>query len=173
MWQKKVRKQPEESVSTESLCARAAAYCSVSEHCRSEVNDKLKDWGGDSEQRQLILAYLEEERFIDEQRYAQAYVNDKIRFQSWGKKKIRLMLYQKGIDSDYISEALAQFDEEEYLSILRQLMEKKAYPTPVQDIDFYDKEGQKVLRFLLSHGFSYSDIRLVASDIPDDISDDE
>lgn len=170
MWQKKVKNQNSQPVDTASLCARAAAYCSTTEHCRSEVFDKLKDWGADNEQRQVVLDYLEDEGYINEARYARAYTNDKIRFQSWGKKKIRMMLSQKKIAPDYISDAISQFDGEEYLSILRQLMEKKAYPTPIQEVNFYDKEGQKILRFLLSHGFSFSDIRQVRDDIPDEVS---
>lgn len=173
MWQKKVKKTHEQPVSTESLCARAAAYCSTTEHCRSEVYDKLRDWGADAEQQQVILDYLEEEHYINDARYACAYTNDKIRFQGWGKKKIRMMLYQKKINPDYISDALNQFSNEEYLAILRQLMEKKAHPTPISEINFYDKEGQKILRFLFSHGFSYSDIQQVANDIPYEISEED
>ena len=77
------------------LLNKAAAYCAAAEHCRSEVQTKLLQWGASAGQAGDILDQLEDQGFISESRYCAAFVNDKIRFQGWGKEKIRMALKQK------------------------------------------------------------------------------
>ena len=77
------------------LLNKAAAYCAAAEHCRSEVQTKLLQWGASANQTSDILDQLEDQGFLSETRYCSAFVNDKIRFQGWGKEKIRMALKQK------------------------------------------------------------------------------
>ena len=72
------------------LLNKAATYASRCEHCESEVREKLLTWGGSCEEADEIIAYLIEERYIDNQRYANSYVKDKFRFNHWGKYKISI-----------------------------------------------------------------------------------
>ncbi len=105
----------------EEALNRVASYCSTAEHCRAEINEKLQRWGIAYDTIARILDRLESEKFIDDERFCRAFVNDKFRFAKWGKMKIAQGLYMKKIPSDVAWRYLNEIDEEEYLSILRDL----------------------------------------------------
>ena len=84
----------------EEALNRVASYCSTAEHCRAEINEKLQRWGIAYDTIARILDRLESEKFIDDERFCRAFVNDKFRFAKWGKMKIAQGLYMKKIPSD-------------------------------------------------------------------------
>ena len=67
---------------------KAEAYCAMSEHCSDDVFRKLEQWGAPLAAYDSILGYLRKEKFVDDQRYAIAFVRDKYRFSQWGRIKI-------------------------------------------------------------------------------------
>ena len=90
------------------------------------------------------------ERFIDESRFARYFVNDKLRFNKWGRVKINYEMQRKGIPSSIRSEALEGIDEQEYRSILLSLLKSKKKVTRGKD----DREVYaKLLRFAAGRGF--------------------
>ena len=132
-----------------------AAWCSGSEHCRSEVYEKLKRQEFSPAAIERILNTLEKERYIDEERYCRSFVNDKFRFNKWGKVKIAQALYQKRVSSSVSQCCLNEIDEEEYLHILQKLIEsKKKSIRAGSDYEF----EQKLIRFALGRGFEIKDI---------------
>ena len=76
-----------EITETEAL-NRVAAYCSTAEHCRAEIAEKLQRWGIAYDAIDRIINRLEQEKYIDEERFCRAFINDKYRFAKWGKMKI-------------------------------------------------------------------------------------
>ena len=144
------------------LLNKAATYASRCEHCESEVREKLLIWGGTSEETDEIIAYLIEERYIDNQRYANSYAKDKFRFNHWGKYKISIMLRSKDIESETIEEALDQIDEEEYLEKLQQILKDKL--RSLKYSSEYEKKG-KLFKFAQSRGFESSAISKVINSI--------
>ena len=136
---------------------RLAAYCSASEHCRSEVREKLQKWGLSAEVAERVLSRLEEANFVDEGRYAKAFVHDKLRFSGWGKRKIAQALQQKHVPHAVFQPSINAIDEEEYRQILRKALEQKARTLKAEDSDYQRKV--KLIRFAMSRGFSYEDIR--------------
>ena len=110
-----------------------------------------------------ILDRLESEKFIDDERFCRAFVNDKFRFAKWGKMKIAQGLYMKKIPSDVAWRYLNEIDEEEYLSILRDLLASKR--KSIHAADDYELNG-KLMRFAMSRGFELKDIKRCI-DIPD------
>ena len=136
------------------LLNKAAAYCAAAEHCRSEVQTKLLQWGASAGQAGDILDQLEDQGFISESRYCAAFVNDKIRFQGWGKEKIRMALKQKRLPNSLIEEAIDAFPQEEYEEQMYAIIARKA--ATLSDADPYLRQA-KLARFLASRGFSYSD----------------
>lgn len=170
MWQRKnySGRKLTAPVDTALLQSKAAGYCALSEHCPSELTEKLLAWGADSSQAEEIVDWLIDENFISEERYCHAFVGDKIRFQGWGKDKIRMALSQKRLPQPLIREALDDFPEEEYLEKLRHVFEQKARSLSEDDPHVWKA---KMLRFLASRGFSFSDISKVLSDISEDSFD--
>ena len=85
----------------EKALSLAAAICSKKEHCSWEIQEKLVKWEIPEKEIDRIMTFLHQHRFIDDARYAQAYAEDKFRFNHWGKQKIALMLHRKKIDPDH------------------------------------------------------------------------
>ncbi len=129
---------------------RAAALCSSAEHCTADIREKLARWGVTEADSCTIIDRLVQERFIDEQRYAVAFVKDKFRFSGWGRIKMRYALQQKRIDGSDIDHALATLDEEQYNDRLLELLQAKS--RSIRDDD-PEARRAKLFRFATSRGF--------------------
>lgn len=134
---------------------KAEAYCAVSEHCKDEVFRKLEQWGAPADSFEPIIQHLEEENYLDEQRYAIAFVRDKYRFNQWGKMKISQALKLKHVPSGCISRAMQEIDEEEYRVILASLLRKKRQG--IKANNEYERNG-KLIRFAIGHGYEMDEI---------------
>ena len=139
-----------------------AAYCSTAEHCRAEITEKLQKWGLPYESVHRIVDRLETEKFVDDERFCRAFVNDKFRFSKWGKMKIAQGLYMKKIPSNVAWQYLNEIDDDAYLSVLRELIASKRKSIRADD-DY--QLSVKLMRFALSRGFELKDIRLCL-DVP-------
>ncbi len=105
--------------------AKIEYFCAYQERCHSEVDSKLFDWGFDREQRDILIADLIQNNFLNEQRFAEAFVSGKVRIKKWGRKKIELHLKQKKVSSYSIKKGFEALDQDEYLEILKGLIERK------------------------------------------------
>jgi regulatory protein len=141
--------------SFDELFHKAASYCSISEHCISDVEEKLVAWKVPEQQRKKLKNKLLEEDFINENRYALAFVRDKFRFNKWGKIKIELSLKAKGLNPEIIQMALSAIDEGEYQEMLASILKSKL-ATLEYEYE-YEKQG-KLFRFAQSRGFEISAI---------------
>lgn len=142
----------------DDLLHKAASYCSISEHCISDVTTKLRAWEVEESDRKKIIEKLIEDDFINEKRYAVAFVRDKFRLNKWGKIKITMALREKGIEKDLILSALDKIDEGEYQELLSMLLKNKS-KTIKYDFE-YEKQG-KLFRFAQSRGFENNVIEQV------------
>ena len=145
---------------------KAAAYCTLCERCISEVKAKLDAWAVSYSTQQTIIDRLIDEKFIDEKRYCQAFVNDKLRFNHWGRIKIHAKLREKKLPKDLIAEALENIDDEEYNNILRTLIKNKS--REVGNIEEY-KKREKLIRFAASRGFEPALIMKQLNYYPDEV----
>ena len=133
-----------------------AAICAHAEHCEQEMRDKMKRWGMGGDVQERVLARLVKERYIDNERYAHAFVKDKIRYNKWGRRKVQQALWMKRIDEDIQQRVLDEIDEKEYLDVLVPLLKQKR-KTIKANSDY--ELNQKLVRFALSRGFDFSIIR--------------
>ena len=135
---------------------RLTALCAQAEHCQQEMRDKMKRWEITPEVQERVIARLIKERYIDDERYARAFVKDKIRYNKWGRRKIQQSLWMKRIDDDILQHVLDEVDDEEYLKVLKPLLVQKRKNTKAQN----DYElNQKLVRFALGRGFTFDLIR--------------
>ena len=133
-----------------------AAICAQAEHCEQEMRDKMKRWELDETVQNRIIDRLTKERYIDHERYARAFVKDKIRYNKWGRRKVQQALWMKRIDNDIQQRVLDEIDEKEYLDVLRPLLKQKRKSIKAES----DYElNQKLVRFALSRGFTFDIIR--------------
>ena len=137
-------------LSEQEVLHRVAAYCSASEHCIQEVEKKIESAGLSRAENERIIARLLQEKYIDENRYCRFFVNDKLRFNKWGRIKINYELQKKNIPSATRQEALDGIDEQEYSDILLALLKTKMKTVRGKDErDVY----LKLLRFAAGRGF--------------------
>ena len=129
---------------------KAAAYCTLCERCISEVSAKLTTWGVSHDEQEKIIARLTEEKFIDEARYCRAFVNDKVKFNRWGRIKITASLREKHLPQEHIKEALESIDEEIYMQALQETIDIKRRELKGKD-DFATQ--QKIIRHAASRGY--------------------
>jgi regulatory protein len=134
----------------EELLHKAASYCSISEHCISEVEEKLTAWGVSLTDKHKIIDRLISEDFINEKRFCTYFVKDKFRFNKWGKIKISFALKQKGLSNELVNNALASIDEGEYEELLASILKTKLAGLKYEFE--YEKQG-KLYRFAQSRGF--------------------
>ncbi|MBQ5642781.1 MAG: RecX family transcriptional regulator [Bacteroidaceae bacterium] len=134
---------------------RAAALCCASEHCIADISEKLFRWGVAKSDSERIIDTLLDEKYIDESRYALAYTRDKVRFSHWGRVKIRAMLRMQHISDNDISHAFDGIDEEEYLDILKGVIEGKR--RTMGESESYASRA-KLIRFALQRGFEMHEI---------------
>ena len=143
-------------MTADEILYKLAARCSTSEQCLSDIEAKLGHYDLTEEERTRILRHLVEEKYVDDRRYAEAFVRDKYRFNKWGRIKIAQGLRMKNIDSETISTALEAIDEEEYLEILGDLIKAKRKSTKGRS-DY--EVNAKLCRFATGRGFEYEAIK--------------
>ena len=144
-----------------------AALCAQAEHCQQEMRDKMRRWELDEIVQNRIIDRLIKERYVDDERYARAFVKDKIRYNKWGRRKVQQALWQKRIDADIQQRVLDEIDEKEYLDVLRPLLKQKR--KSIRAASDYEL-NQKLVRFALSRGFTFDLIRQ-CMDIEGDIEE--
>jgi regulatory protein len=151
----------------EEAFLQLAALCANAEHCQYEMLEKMKRWELSDEAQARVMARLIEERYVDDRRYARAFVKDKIRYNKWGHRKVQQGLWMKRIDKEIQDEVLDEIDEKEYLDVLKPLLKQKRKSIKANS----DYElNQKLVRFAYGRGFTFDIIRqcLDVSDIDED-----
>lgn len=144
------------SMSEETAMFRLADYCAKGEHCTSELLAMLAKWQIPENAQMRIMKELQKRRYFDDERYARAFVKDKIRYNKWGRRKVQQALWQKRISDDIQQKVLDEIDEGEYLDVLRPLLKQKRKTIKAQS-DY--EQNQKLMRFALGRGFSFDQIR--------------
>ena len=132
---------------------KAAAYCTLCERCVSEVTAKLTAWGVPHCEQEKIIERLIEEKFIDEARYCRAFVNDKVRFNRWGRIKIRAALSEKRLPRELMNEAMDNIDEEQYRASLAEVIAAKRKELKGKNDH---AAQQKIIRHAASRGYEPS-----------------
>ena len=140
------------------LQAKAESMCARAEYSKADIIDRLYRWGcRDKESINTIVSSLVEQGYVDNERYALAFVHDKLLYQGWGKQKMRMMLSLKHIPDEVISLALSRIDPQDYDRKLREAINTKLSSLAADDANL----TEKVVRFCVQRGFDYEDIRRV------------
>ena len=156
-------RQPRQ-LSPEGAVVRLEALCAASEQCTADLREKLRRWLIDDDDAERIIASLAKRRFVDDARFARAYVRDKYRFARWGRYKIVMGLKAKRISANDIEDALTEIDLDEYERILLELLQAKVRTARLSR-EWADRA--KLMRFAASRGFESSMVgSLISSGAP-------
>jgi regulatory protein len=135
------------------LCARA-------EKSEGDARRLMRGWGVAEKDAEQVLGRLVRDRFIDDSRYAEAFVREKLRLSGWGEYKIRTALQRKGVSKERIDAALSQADRPAMGERLAQQLERKA--RTVKYTSQYELKT-KLIRYGLSLGYDYEAVMDAAS----------
>ncbi len=143
------------------LCARA-------ERSSGDAMRLMGTWGVPMQERGAVLQRLIKERFIDDRRYAEAFVREKINLSAWGEYKIRTALRRKGIADAIVAEALnaapSARDTSRLAERLARKMKSMKYDTPYQ-------LRTKLIRHGISLGFATDDVVACVEEITRNIEE--
>ena len=138
------------TIDEKTALAKAEQYCVYQERSQQEVRDKLYEWGLYPKSVELIITKLIESNYLNEQRFAVAYATGKFRQKGWGKNKIKQGLKLKKVSEPLIKFALKSIDEDEYLEMLRKIIQKKENSI-TEKVSY--KRKYKLHQYALSRGF--------------------
>ncbi|WP_299991095.1 regulatory protein RecX [uncultured Pontibacter sp.] len=144
------RQKKQKTYTPKEALIKAAAYCAYQERTQQEVRTKLYTYGLEPDDVEEIIVRLGQEKMLDEERYAQAYVRGKYGLKKWGRRKIVQGLKSKGISDYCIKQGLKEIDFEVYDQNLLQLLEKKN-ATEKEKNPFARR--QKLTYYLVSKGY--------------------
>ena len=147
-------KTPEQALSAlMRLCARA-------EKSEGDARRLMRGWGVVEADAEQVLERLIRERFIDDTRYAEAFVREKLRLSGWGEYKLRAALQRKGIARETVDAALQQIDR---TGMSDRLTEQLARKTRTLRAATPYEQKNKLIRYGLSLGYDYETVHEAVS----------
>lgn len=141
---------PQKTYSVDEATKKVEAFCAYQERCHKEVTDKLKQMHMIPEAIDQIVVHLINHNFLNELRFAKAFVRGKFRIKKWGKNRLTRELKFRDISDYAIKEALKEIDEDDYVQTLHQLTLKRI--GQVNEKNLY-KKRKKVADYLLYRGW--------------------
>ncbi|MCK9627968.1 MAG: RecX family transcriptional regulator [Bacteroidales bacterium] len=157
---------PEPRTKLTETIALMQRYCSMREYCESDIRKKLKARGCDTDECDIVIKKLVDERFIDEERYCRAFVRDKSSLSGWGSRKIEFALRSKAIDTEIIKSAMESLDPEAGGKVLERVIKRKLEELIKRRVNSEEDKAkirESVIRFALTRGFTYDEILKVIS----------
>lgn len=141
---------------------KAQAYCAYQERCQQEVRYKLNEWGLYGDEVEEVIVALISDNFLNEERFAMAYVSGKFRIKKWGRVRLKRELKSRKISEYCIKKALAQISPDEYETTIKELIEKKKK-------DINDKmpfmRKHKMMKYIVSKGFEHDIVQSILDEI--------
>jgi len=140
------------------LKTKAASYCAYQERSIQQVSDKLTKLNASPIQLEEVIVWLRKENFLDETRFAEAYVSGKFKLKKWGRIKIIHGLKMHRIDEDIINQALETINLSDYHQTLQLLYSKKESEIGKMDSSSIRK---KLSSYLIGKGFEWDQVQAI------------
>ncbi|MCK6625372.1 MAG: RecX family transcriptional regulator [Anaerolineae bacterium] len=127
----------------------AVRYLGYRPRSQAEIERHLHDKGYAPEVAEHVIARLRQEQYLDDEAFAQFWLENRERFRPRGRQALRYEMKQKGLDPAVIENTLADLDEDESAW---SAIEGKFYRwKSLEEQEF----KQKVMAFLSRRGFNY------------------
>lgn len=130
---------------------KLAALCSRAEHCSWDLIQKMVKWQLNPDARMRVLARLIDGKYVDDARFVRFFINDKVKYNHWGRRKVEQALWAKHIERDVYQPILDEMAEADYADVLRPLLAAKR--KTVKASNDYELK-MKLIRFALGRGFT-------------------
>lgn len=148
--------------SIEEIKRKLEGYCVYQDRCHKEIETKLKEFILIEEAKNQILLHLMEHDFLNEERFSKSFARGKFRIKNWGKQRIIRELKFRDISEYNIKTALKEIDEDDYLTTITSIAEKRN--SFINESDFY-KRKKKLTDFLIRKGYEFDLIFSTVKDV--------
>lgn len=136
----------------EQIIGKLTTVCARAEHCKDDMFRRMQRWEVDEAMQQEVINYLVKEKYIDEERYARFFINDKVKYNRWGRRKVEQALYFKHIPREVYEPLLDEVASEDFEQVLLPLLRNKV--KTIKYSNDYELR-MKLLRYAMQRGFSY------------------
>lgn len=142
---------------------KALDLLAMRDHAPRELSTKLSRKGWTREEAETVVSRLREEHVVDEERYARAFVESRLRRSPEAPRYIELRLQEKGISREVIRPVIDEaFSDEASLEDVIRAAVRKAPRSAT---------GDRLVAYLRRKGFSLPSIRRVLGSGASDTED--
>lgn len=145
-----------EERSEQQAYLKLAELCARGEHCQHELTEIMRKWHIEDTAQARIMERLIKEQYVDDERFARAFVNDKIKYSRWGRRKVEQALWQKHIDANIAQQVLDDIEDDTYIAILSPMLKQKRKSIIAKN-DY--ERNMKLIKWALGRGFTMDIIR--------------
>lgn len=149
-------------ITEQQALRKLTALCAQGEHCSQEVLEKMRKWGLEETAQARCMEFLTREKYVDDVRYARFFINDKLKYNKWGRKKIEQALWLKGIGGEVSSSLLDEVEEQRYMEVLLPMMREK-WKTIRASTDY--ERSMKLIRWAMGRGYDNDLIKRCATEM--------
>lgn len=158
----------DKAIPPEKALLRAEVLCARQERCSYDIRTKLKQWKVSPKDTEKIIKKLQDDGFINDERYARIFVRDKSKFNKWGPLKIAYALKSKYIEEGIIKTIMIEIVPTDDESILRDILSRKMKSIKAKST--YDLKA-KLIKFGISRGFNFESVSKIVSLIANEHND--
>lgn len=132
---------------------KALSALSRRRYTKKEITDKLKKCGADDEVSEKVVEWAVSYGFLNDEEYVKSYISDAVNIKKYGMRKIKFELLRKGIDKFVLEDVLFEMDPIDETDNIKNILEKRLKNKDDR------KEADRVIRYLISRGFEFNDIK--------------
>ena len=143
-------KQLQKSYTLPEAISKMEGYCAYQERCHKDVKNKLREMRMIPSATDHIIAHLITNDFLNEERFAMAFVRGKHNIKKWGRTRITAELKQRNISKFIVRKAMDQIKENDYLKTFDQLSKKRVSQL---NEDNLQRKRKKLADYLLYRGW--------------------
>lgn len=144
-------KRAKKPMTEQQALMKLTTLCTQSEHCSGEMVEKMKKWELPEDAIARNMEFLTTKKFVDDERFTRFFINDKIKYNKWGRRKVEQALWMKRIPKSISDPIFEEIEDDMYLETLLPVMKNK-YKTIKAKNDY--ERSMKLIRFALGRGYS-------------------
>lgn len=126
-----------------------------------EIRNSMNTKGYSQDTIDNTIKFLKEQELIDDRRFAESFIKDKINFRDWGSYRLKQELFSKGVSKNIVDEVIEKYCDDEFERAMNLASKKiKSYKNDDKNA-IYRKLGG----YLQRKGYSYDVISSVLKEL--------
>jgi len=150
-------------VTQEEAWLQLQTYCKEKERCQAQAVAQLLDLNITETVIKQIITDLKQQDLLNEDRFACAYVRDKMKSKKWGRQRLIKELTFLKIPVNSIKKAFSEIDNTEYIATLKAILIQKTALYRLKNDAFETRK--KAAIYALKKGYEQSLIWVVINEL--------